>query len=116
MHWIRRIQERLSDCVHAQGDAFAEQAGWATTKTAGRFGFGTRVYRDPRFGQPKAGTSPAVTTQAVADAINTGQLRDERLDGCGFWAAKATRQQETWVSAAGLAPGLPTAPAPDRAP
>jgi len=57
MHWIRRIQERLSDRVHAQGDAFAEQAGWATTKTTGRFGFGARVYRDPRFGQRHAEAS-----------------------------------------------------------
>jgi hypothetical protein len=54
MHWIRRIQERLSDRVHAQGDAFAEQTGWTTTKTAGRLGFGARVYRDPRFGQRQA--------------------------------------------------------------
>jgi hypothetical protein len=132
VHWLRHIQERLSDRVHAGGDAFAEQAGWATTKTTGRFGFGTRTYRDPRFGQPKTGKSPAVPTQAVADAINTGQLRGERVDGCGFWPAKATRQhlqaaaetghgtvgreQETWASAAGHARGLPTVSAADRAP
>jgi hypothetical protein len=59
MHWIRRIQERLSDRVHAQGDAFAEQTGWTTTKTPGGFGFGARVYRDPRFGQRQAGATEA---------------------------------------------------------
>jgi len=59
MHWIRRIQERLSDHIHAQGDAFAEQAGWATTKTTGWFGLGARVYRDPRFGQRQAGATEA---------------------------------------------------------
>jgi len=51
MNLITRLQHRLSDRVHAQGDAFAGQAGWTTTKTTGRFGFGARVYRDPRFGQ-----------------------------------------------------------------
>jgi hypothetical protein len=59
MHWIRRIQERLSNRVHAQGDALAGQAGWATTKTTGRFGFGARVYRDPRFGQRQATATEA---------------------------------------------------------
>jgi hypothetical protein len=59
MHWIRRIQERLSDRVHAHGDAFAEQTGWATTKAAGRFGFGARIYRDPRFGQRQAAAMEA---------------------------------------------------------
>jgi hypothetical protein len=54
MNRIRRLQQRLADRVHARGDAFAEQAGWATTTTAGRFGFGARVYRDPRFGQRQA--------------------------------------------------------------
>ena len=57
MHWIRRIQERLSDRVHTQGDAFAEQTGWTTTKTTGRLGFGARVYRDPRFAQRQAKAS-----------------------------------------------------------
>jgi hypothetical protein len=54
MTWITHLPQRLSDRVHARGDAFAEQAGWTTTTTAGRFGFGTRVYRDPRFGQRQA--------------------------------------------------------------
>jgi hypothetical protein len=51
MSWITRIQQQLSDSVHTRGDAFAEQAGWTTTRTTGRFGFGARVYRDPRFDQ-----------------------------------------------------------------
>ncbi len=65
MNWIRRIQQRLADRVHARGDAFAEQAGWATSTTAGRFGFGARVYRDPRFSQRHAAaTSAAQSTGA----------------------------------------------------
>ncbi len=59
MSWIARMQERLSDRVHARGDAFARQAGWTTTRRAGRFGFGARVYRDPRFDQRRAETSRA---------------------------------------------------------
>jgi hypothetical protein len=57
MNPITRLQHRLSDRVHARGDAFAEQAGWITTRTTGRFGFGARVYRDPRFGQRHAEAS-----------------------------------------------------------
>ena len=59
MTWITRLQQRLSNRVHAESDAFAEQAGWTTTKTAGRFGFGARVYRDPRFGQRPAEATAA---------------------------------------------------------
>jgi hypothetical protein len=57
MNPITRLQHRLSDRVHARGDTFAGQAGWTTTKTTGRFGFGARVYRDPRFGQRHAKAS-----------------------------------------------------------
>jgi hypothetical protein len=59
MNRITRLQQRLSDRVHARGDAFAEQAGWTTTTTRGRFGFGARVYRDPRFGQRRTEASKA---------------------------------------------------------
>lgn len=59
MTWLTRIHQRLSDRVHAEGEAFAEQAGWTTTKTAGRFGFGARVYRDPRFAQRQAAAAKA---------------------------------------------------------
>ena len=59
MTWITRLQQRLSNRVHAESDAFAEQAGWTTTKTAGRFGFGSRVYRDPRFAQQQAAAAKA---------------------------------------------------------
>ena len=39
--------------------------------------------------EPKTGTAAA---QAVLDAINTGQIRSEQLDDCGFWTAKAAQQ------------------------
>jgi hypothetical protein len=54
--WFARLQRHLSDRVFAGGDAFARRNGWEITKTTGRFGFGARSYRDPRFGQ-RAGTS-----------------------------------------------------------
>jgi hypothetical protein len=54
MNPITRLQQRLSDRLHAKGDAYAQQAGWTTTTTTGRFGFGARVYRDPRFAQRQA--------------------------------------------------------------
>jgi hypothetical protein len=46
---IARLQWRLSDPIHAHGDVFARQHGWAITTTTGRLGFGGRVYHDPRF-------------------------------------------------------------------
>jgi len=51
---VARLQRRLSDRVHADGDAFAREHGWTIATTSGRLGFGTRVYRDPRFGQRRA--------------------------------------------------------------
>jgi hypothetical protein len=49
--WMARLQRLLSDRLFAQGDAFAREQGWETTKSTGRFGFGARSYRDSRFGQ-----------------------------------------------------------------
>jgi hypothetical protein len=49
--WIAQRQRQLSDHIHADGDAFAREHGWTITTTTGRFGFGGRVYRDPRFDQ-----------------------------------------------------------------
>jgi hypothetical protein len=47
--WIGRRQRELSNRVHAAGDEGARQHGWEITKSTGRFGFGARSYRDPRF-------------------------------------------------------------------
>ncbi len=54
---VARLQRQLSDRMHADGDAFAREHGWAIAETSGRLGFGARVYRDPRFGQHLA-TAP----------------------------------------------------------
>ena len=47
--WIGRHQRELSDRVHAAGDGRARQHGLEITTSTGRYGFGTRSYRDPRF-------------------------------------------------------------------
>jgi hypothetical protein len=46
---LRRWQHELSARAHAAGDVAAKQYGWTVTETTGRFGFGARSYRDPRF-------------------------------------------------------------------
>ena len=35
MSWITRLQQRLSDRLHAGDDAIARQAGWTTTQDTG---------------------------------------------------------------------------------
>jgi hypothetical protein len=52
--WVGRLLRQLSDRIFAGGDAIARENGWETTKTTGRFGFGARAYRDPRFDRRKA--------------------------------------------------------------
>jgi hypothetical protein len=57
--WVRRRQSELSAHVHAAGDERAHRHGWTVTETTGRFGFGVRVYRDPRFDDRWRQLSPA---------------------------------------------------------
>jgi hypothetical protein len=51
---IERLQRRLCDRMFAAGDAFAYEHRWTIATAPGRFGFGVRIYRDPRFDQRKA--------------------------------------------------------------
>ena len=57
--WIGRRQRRLSDRMHAGGDEHARLQGWEVKKSTGRFGFGARIYRDPRFDDRRRQTSHA---------------------------------------------------------
>jgi hypothetical protein len=67
--WIARLQRQLTDRIFADGDAFAHEHGWEITKTTGRFGFGARSYRDPRFGQrAKTGRQGPECTAGRPDA------------------------------------------------
>ena len=47
--WVRGRQRELSTRVHAAGDERARQYGWEVVESTGRFGFGARTYRNPRF-------------------------------------------------------------------
>ncbi len=40
-----------ADRLHAARDAFAREVSWSVRVASGRFGFGARMYRDPRFGR-----------------------------------------------------------------
>jgi hypothetical protein len=57
--WIGAWQQAISDRVHADDDAFARAQGWTVTASTGRFGFGTRTYRDPRFDRLRRPPGPA---------------------------------------------------------
>lgn len=46
---IAQHQRRLSDRLHATGDAVARQHRWDITVTTGRLGFSGRACRDHRF-------------------------------------------------------------------
>lgn len=47
--WISAQRRAISDHAHTSGDAYAGAQGWTVTASTGRFGFGARTYRDPRF-------------------------------------------------------------------
>jgi hypothetical protein len=94
--WIGRRQRELSDRVHAAGDECARLHGWEVTKSTGRFGFGARTYRDPRFDDrrrqflPPAGGSrshsqavPAAAPAAVGDTAGPSAARGEVHGLCG---------------------------------
>jgi hypothetical protein len=65
--WVHRCQRELSARVHAAGDEHARRHGWTVTESTGRFGFGARSYRDPRFDgrqpQPSPGGISAAETR-----------------------------------------------------
>jgi antirestriction protein ArdC len=55
--WLERLRQWVSGRVYAGSDAFAREHGWQIITATGRFGFGARVYRDPRFGHCSAAVS-----------------------------------------------------------
>ena len=57
--WVGRCQHNLSDRVHTAADERARRYGWQVTEGTGRFGFGTRTYRDPRFDTRRLPPGPA---------------------------------------------------------
>jgi hypothetical protein len=76
--WATRPLERLSDRIHAGGEAIARQHGWEITRDTGRLGFGARTYHDPRFTQRSLGTGhsgPGEDTPAAGSATRPGGQR-----------------------------------------
>jgi len=50
---IGHSRQHLSSRIHADGDDLARGLGWEIVTGAGRFRFGARLYRDPRFSQDR---------------------------------------------------------------
>jgi len=78
--WIGRRQRRLSDRMHAGGDEHARLQGWEVKKSTGRFGFGARIYRDPRFDDRRRQTSPAGSFQGQP-WVRPGDIPEDHLAG-----------------------------------
>jgi hypothetical protein len=63
--WVRRRQGDLSNRVHAAADERARRYGWEVKRSTGRFGFGERMYRDPRFDGRRRQLSHSATQDQV---------------------------------------------------
>jgi hypothetical protein len=73
--WVSHRQQQLSDRIHASGDEFAYWQGWRISESTGRFGFGTRSYRDPRFENRHRGADMAAGRCAVDSQVEREELR-----------------------------------------
>jgi hypothetical protein len=93
MSWITRLQQRVSDRLWAEDDAFARQAGWTITKTRGRFGVQGRVYRDPRFRQRRA---QATTTALPATAPGCRSLPARAMTPARDGPARRSARVGSW--------------------
>jgi hypothetical protein len=94
---VRRRQRALSARVHAAGDERARSHGWTVIETTGRFGFGARIYRDPRFGAPRPAlaAAPAARQSPLARCVACGA---GQADGVVLGAAHGGpgEQQAVW--------------------
>jgi hypothetical protein len=97
--WIVGLQQQLSDRIFADGDAFACENRWEITKTTGRFGFGTRTYRDPRFGQRAAAPSDSELSPSLRREEGQPQPASDVVGleppatMCAGWSAPQARHQ-----------------------
>jgi hypothetical protein len=85
--WVRRHQGDLSDRVHAATDERARRYGWEVTGSTGRFGFGARTYRDPRFGGRRRQLSHGaarLTGRDRSEASLEGNRPAYRLDAAPY--------------------------------
>jgi hypothetical protein len=65
--WVRSYQRELSARAHAAADERARRYGWEVMESTGRFGFGTRTYRDPRFDDRRRRRSRGAAQPAARD-------------------------------------------------
>ncbi len=77
--WAARPLERLSDRIHAGGDAIARSHGWEITRTTGRLGFSYRTYHDPRFANRARATERSGPSQHyhAGDRKEATYVRDD---------------------------------------
>lgn len=69
-------QGNVGDRVHSRDEAFCTQAlGWTVTRGTGRFGFGTRAYRDSRMDRL------AARGKASRDGVQITQLNTIAVRG-----------------------------------
>ena len=76
--WVRRPQRDLSNRVHAAADERARRHGWQITQSTGRFGFGGRTYRDPRFDNRRQQRFPGATPVARCDLCQASRESEVR--------------------------------------
>ena len=74
--WTGQCQRELSDRVHAPGDECARQLGWQVSKSSGRFGFGSRSYRDPRFDDRRQQHPPGAAQVEEDQIIGWNEAND----------------------------------------
>jgi hypothetical protein len=103
---IGRRQRELSDRVHAAGDECARLHGWEVTKSTGRFGFGARTYRDPRFDDrrrqflpPEAAATPIARQYRLRRRPRSATRRGHRPPGVKSTAYAAARADQRAVHA-----------------
>jgi hypothetical protein len=81
--WAGARQQQLSDSVHARDEALARACGWEIAVGTGRFGFGDRVYRDPRFGSTGRSATARPGSWSVGGVAQTAVAASHRTKGGG---------------------------------
>src|SRR6516165_473582 len=79
--WVVRRLSEMSDRIYAAGDEYARHHGWEVTKSTGRFGFGARSYRDPRFGDQRWHLGPQETKAPAIGSAEASNYEAVRAPG-----------------------------------
>ena len=79
--WAEAGQQQISDRIHARDEALARAFGWEIAAGTGRFGFGDRVYRDPRFGSTGRAPTARPSSRSGAGRAQTAVAASHRTGG-----------------------------------